>query len=218
VRDALVRGGVHGESIRVVPSGIDVEALAAPAGAREALRREWGIGADDVVVLVLGVLERRKGHAVLLAAAKELGAGIRCVFCGDGSERESLVAAAARSGVGVLFAGFRRDVAACLAAADVVALPSLHEGLGVAALEAMAAARPVVASRVGGLAEVVVDGETGLVVPTSDPASLAAALARLAREPALRARLGEAGRARVLSRYTGARMAEGTLACYEGRP
>jgi glycosyltransferase involved in cell wall biosynthesis len=218
VRDALVRGGVHGESIRVVPSGIDVEALAAPAGAREALRREWGIGADDVVVLVLGVLERRKGHAVLLTAATELGAGIRYVFCGGGSERESLAAAAARSAVDVVFAGFRRDVAACLAAADVVALPSLHEGLGVAALEAMAAARPVVASRVGGLAEVVVDGETGLVVPRSDPASLAAALARLAREPALRARLGEAGRARVLSRYTGARMAEGTLACYEGRP
>jgi L-malate glycosyltransferase len=218
VRDALVRGGVHGESIRVVPSGVDVEALTAPAGAREALRREWGIGTDEMMVLVLGVLERRKGHAVLLAAARAAGAGIRYVFCGGGSERESLAAAAAGSGVEVVFAGFRRDVAACLAAADVVALPSLHEGLGVAALEAMAASRPVVASRVGGLAEVVIDGETGILVPPSDQVSLAAALARLAREPALRTRLGEAGRDRVLIRYTGGRMAEGTLACYEDRP
>jgi len=114
--------------------------------------------------------------------------------------------------------GFRRDVAACLAAADVVALPSLQEGLGVAALEAMAAGRPVVASRVGGLAEAVVHEETGLLVPPGDPTALATALARLARDPGLRARLGAAGRARVLAHYTAARMAEGTLACYEDRP
>src|SRR6059036_62243 len=109
--------------------------------------------------------------------------------------------------------GFRRDVAACLAAADIIALPSLQEGLGVAALEAMAASRPVVASRVGGLAEAVVQEETGLLVPPADPDALALALARLAREPGLRARLGAAGRARVLAHYTMARMAAGTLAC-----
>jgi len=109
-------------------------------------------------------------------------------------------------------------VAACLAAADVVALPSRQEGLGVAALEAMAAGRPVVASRVGGLAEAIVPEETGLLVPPGDPMALATALARLARDPGLRARLGAAGRERVLGRYTAARMAEGTLACYEDRP
>ena len=99
-----------------------------------------------------------------------------------------------------------------------MALPSLHEGLGVAALEAMAAARPVVASRVGGLAEVVVDGESGLLVPPGDPAALAAALAQPgAPIPRCVPRLGAAGRARVLARYTAARMADGTLACY-GEP
>jgi glycosyltransferase involved in cell wall biosynthesis len=218
VRDALVRGGVEPARIRVVPSGIDVERLAAPPAAGAALRGEWGIGPDAVAVVVLGALERRKGHAVLLAAAAELGDDLRYVFCGDGSERAALEAAAAGLPGRVVFAGFRRDVAACLAAADVVAMPSLHEGLGVAALEAMAASRPVVASRVGGLGEVVVDGETGVLVPPSDPAALAAGLARVARDPGLRARYGAAGRARVLAVYSGARMAEGTLACYEGRP
>src|SRR5205085_7244813 len=103
-------------------------------------------------------------------------------------------------GDAVRFVGFRTDLDACLAAADVAVLPSLQEGLGVAALEAMAAARPVVASRVGGLGEAVVHGETGLLVPPADPGALAAALARLIGDPALRVRLGAAGRARVLAR------------------
>jgi len=163
----------------------------------------------------------RKGHAVLLAAAAGLASAaprLRYVFCGEGRQAEALARAAAALDGAVEMVGFRRDVAACLAAADIVALPSLQEGLGVAALEAMAAGRPVVASRVGGLAEAVVHEETGLLVPPGDPTALAAALARLARDPDLRARLGAAGHARVLARYTATRMAEGTLACYEDRP
>src|SRR5262249_24092548 len=139
---------------------------------------------------------------------------LRYVFAGEGSERGALAAAARELGDRVVFAGFRRDVAACLAAADLVAVPSLHEGLGVAALEAVAAGRPVVASRVGGLAEVVVEGERRLLTAAGEPQPLAAALAALADDPGLRARLGQGGRARVLARYTAARMAEGTLACY----
>ena len=217
VRDALMRAGVERERIRVVPSGIDVARLVPAPDAGDVLRREWGIGPEAVAVVVLGALERRKGHAVLLAAAAQLGDDLRYVFCGDGGERGTLEETAARLPGRVGFAGFRRDVATCLAAADVVAMPSLHEGLGVAALEAMAAARPVIASRVGGLGEVVVDGETGILVPPSDPPALAAGLTRLARDRDLRARYGAAGRARVLAVYSGARMAEGTLACYEGR-
>jgi glycosyltransferase involved in cell wall biosynthesis len=219
VRAALLRAGVDADRIRVVPSGIDPTSADAPPGARAAVRAAWGVAADELLVLVLGALERRKGHAVLLAAAERLaGLPLRYVFCGAGNEGAALAGAAAPLGDRVVFAGFRRDVGACLAAADVVALPSLHEGLGVAALEAMAAGRPVVASRVGGLAEVLVDGESGLLASPGDPASLAGALRRLAADPALRARLGQAGRARFLARYTSARMAEGTLACYGGTP
>ncbi len=221
VRAALLRVGVRPERIRVVPSGIEPARLAPPAGAREALRREWRIDAEDVLVLVPGALERRKGHAVLLAAASLLAADglrLRYVFCGDGREAAALARAAEALGGGVHFAGFRADMAACLAAADIVALPSLREGLGVAALEAMAAARPVVGSRVGGLAEAVAHEESGLLVPPAEPPALARALARLARDAPLRARLGAGGRARVLARFTAEQMAEGTLACYGGRP
>ncbi len=221
VRTALIRVGVRAERIRVVPSGIDARALAAPPAARAAVRREWGLGDDEVAVVALGALEVRKGHAVLLAAAAGLASAaprLRYVFCGEGRQAKALAGAAAALDGAARLVGFRRDVAACLAAADIVALPSLQEGLGVAALEAMAAGRPVVASRVGGLAEAVVHEETGLLVPPGDPTALAAALARLARDPDLRARLGAAGHARVLARYTATRMAEGTLACYEDRP
>ena len=220
VREALVRGGVRAERIRVVPSGIDPAAVQASAGAGEAHRRAWGIAPDDVLVLVLGALERRKGHAILLAAARQLATAqprLRYVFCGSGSEEASLRRLADPMRGSVLFAGQQTDVGGCLAAADIVAMPSLKEGLGVAALEAMAAERPVVASRVGGLAEAVVDGESGLLVTPGDPAPLADAIAALIADPALRRRLAEAGRARVLARYTAARMADGTLACY-GEP
>ncbi len=218
VRAALVAAGVRPERIRVVPSGIDPARYEAPADAGAALRRAAGAAPSDVVVVVMGGLVVRKGHAVLLAAAERAPASLRYVFCGDGTERAALERTAAGLGGRVHFAGFRGDVAACLAAADVVALPSLHEGLGVAALEAMAASRAVVASRVGGLGEVVEDGVTGMLVSPSDPAALAAALEALAGEPMRRAAMGIAGRARVAARFTAARMAEGTIACYGEAP
>ena len=221
VRAALLAAGVRAERIRVVPSGVDLGRVAAPPDARPTTRAAWGAAADEVVVLVPGALERRKGHAVLLAAAARLppsGPPVRFVFAGAGREEAALRRLAGRLGGRVAFVGFRTDLGAMLAGADVVAMPSLQEGLGVAALEAMAAGRPVVASRVGGLGEAVVDGETGLLVPPGEPAALARALAELAADPARRARLGAAGRARVLARYTMAQMAEGTLACYGGPP
>ncbi|MGH7896200.1 MAG: glycosyltransferase [Candidatus Binatia bacterium] len=220
VRAALVSAGVDAARIRVVPSGVDVEAFTVADDARAVVRREWGVGADDVAVVALGVLEERKGHATLMEAATRIAADlpIHYVFCGTGSIEGRLRAAAALSRAPIHFAGFRRDVPACLAAADVVVLPSLHEGLGVAALEAMAAGRAVVASRVGGLAEVVEDRGTGLLVPAQDPGALAEALGVLARDRERRHAMGRRGLARVRARYSAAAMADGTLACYVERP
>jgi glycosyltransferase involved in cell wall biosynthesis len=216
VERALRTAGVAAERIRVVPSGVDPDRFGAPREGRAALRAAWGAGDADLVAIVVGMLETRKGHATLLDAAAQLGRRVplRLVFCGSGSLDDTLRRHATARGVAVTFLGFRDDVAGCLAAADVAVLPSLHEGLGVAALEAMAASRAVVASRVGGLAEVVVEGETGRLVPPGDSAALAAALEELGHDPALRARMGAAGAARVAARYSAAAMADGTIACY----
>jgi glycosyltransferase involved in cell wall biosynthesis len=220
VRAALLRSGVRFERIRVVPSGIDVDAFAPPSGARERVRAEWDAAVDDVVVVLMGVLELRKGHRVLLDAAREVPPGLRLryVFCGAGRQESSLKERVAAERLPVHFAGFRRDVAACLAAADIAVLPSLHEGLGVAALEAMAAGRSVVASRTGGLIEVVVDGDTGRLVQPDDAPALARALTVLASDPEARRAMGVRGTARVRERFSGAAMAEGTLACYGRTP
>jgi glycosyltransferase involved in cell wall biosynthesis len=110
----------------------------------------------------------------------------------------------------VRWLGARDDVGDLLAACDVFVLPSRAEGLGVAALEAMAAARPLVVSAVGGLAEAVVDERTGLLVAPGDAVALGAALERLLHEPALRARLGAAGPARVAEGF----LAEQMVAAY----
>src|SRR5262245_18282533 len=99
VRVALLRAGVEAARIRVVPSGIDPATAEAPPGARAAVRAAWAASSDDVLVVVLGALERRKGHAVLLAAATRLdGVPLRYVFCGEGSEQAALAAAAAPVG------------------------------------------------------------------------------------------------------------------------
>jgi len=133
---------------------------------------------------------------------------------GDGRQRTEALARELDLGSACVFTGVRRDVPDLMAASDVFVMSSLWEGLGLVFLEAMATGLPVVSTRVSAIPEVVVDGETGLLVPPADDAALADALVRLAREPALRARLGAAGRARVRERFGLERMIDETLAVY----
>jgi glycosyltransferase involved in cell wall biosynthesis len=114
----------------------------------------------------------------------------------------------------VVFAGYRGDVPALLAGCDVFCLPSRAEGLPMVVLEAMMQARPVVATPAGGTAELVADGETGLLVPVGDAGALAAALRTLLDDPGRARRLGEAGRARVLAEFSADRAAERILGLY----
>jgi glycosyltransferase involved in cell wall biosynthesis len=212
----LAACGVPAGAIRVVPSAVDPAQLR-PARTRAAVREAEGSPAGAACLLCAAALIHRKGIDVLLEAAARLsarGLAPELWLAGDGPERVALEASARSLGLAARarFRGARDDVPDLLAACDVFVLPSRREGLGVAALEAMALARPVVASRVGGLAEAVLHETTGLLVPPEDPAALADALERLLRDPALRERLGAAGPGRVAARHSAKAMVD----AYEG--
>src|SRR5581483_9158342 len=219
VRDALVARGVDPAAIAVVPSGVEVERFRPPEGAAVAARAELRIAPERAVIAAVGSLHARKGHAILLRALARLASRrLRplCLVAGAGPEVQGLLDLARDLGLAerVHWLGRLDDVRPLLWAADVVAMPSLAEGLGVAAIEAMAAGRAVVASAVGGLGELVRDRVDGLLVPPADDIALADALARCLEDGELRDRLGKAAVARA-GEYSVAAMARGTEAVYE---
>ncbi|MFN0009934.1 MAG: glycosyltransferase family 4 protein [Planctomycetota bacterium] len=210
VHEALLEAGVEPAKVSTIPSSVDPAALA-PRVQRETTRRALEVPEGALVLLVLASLIRRKGLDVLLDALATLrNPGIVLWIAGEGPERAALEAQAERLGLAarVRFLGRREDAADLLAACDVYVLPSRREGLGVSALEAMAARRPIVATRVGGLGDAVADERTGLLVPPEDAAQLARALTRLAADPALRRRLGEAGPARLAEGFLASQMVD----------
>jgi glycosyltransferase involved in cell wall biosynthesis len=198
----LLDAGVPAERVITIPSVVDPRSVRTEAD-RERTRAALGVAPEAFVLLSLVSLVKRKGIDVLLRALSAMRAAEaeRTVLLvgGEGPEHEPLEVLAEELGLSarVTFLGRRTDKAELLAACDAFVLPSRQEGLGVAALEAMAAGRAVVASRVGGLGETVLDEGTGLLVPPGEPEALARALDRLLEEPELRERLGAAGPARV---------------------
>ncbi len=207
--------GVNASLVHVVPNGIPLR-----TGVRDRIRRELAVGTDDLLIVSIGNLYPVKGHAVLLDALAMLGDAPRwrLAIAGRGDEESRLRARADEAGIGdrVRLLGFREDVADILAAADIFAMPSLSEGLPLALVEAMSFGLPVVVSRVGGIPEVVTDGEDGMLVPPSDATALAAALRSLFGDVARRRRLGDAARARALRDYAIATMADRYELLYRG--
>jgi len=195
------------EKTLIIGNGVDAERFRSLPD-RAAARREAGLPEDGYVIGTIGRLHPVKGHGDLLAALARLaqanGAPPHLVIAGPAPEEEKarLLERARAEGVEHLLhlLGHREDVPDLLAAMDVFTLPSLSEGMPNALLEAMAAGKPVVATRVGGSAELVSDGETGLLVPPGAPEALAEVLAGLRADPARAARLGEAARAAVAPR------------------
>ena len=191
-------GRRHAELIRVIRNGIDTDVVR-----REGLEppaTEIPPGSYGTVTH----LRHRKGVDVLIEAAAALRKafpGRRCLVGGIGPLERRLRRQSHTSGDAVEFLGLRTDARRILHALDVVVIPSRHEGLPLVLLEAMALGRPIVATRVDGIAEVLEDGVTGLLVPAEDPAALALALARLFREPELGGRLGSAARDAVERRF-----------------
>jgi glycosyltransferase involved in cell wall biosynthesis len=193
--DFLVHGkGYPPHKVVVVPNGRDLTRFA-PGAHREAVRKELGLDRGAPVVGVVGRLETQKGHVYLLDAWPEVirvHPDARLLVVGEGSLHDALVNQARGRHVAdsVIFTGFRSDVPRVLDAIDVLALPSLHEGMPLTVIEAAAAGRPVVATAVDGTPEVVREGETGSLVPPADPAALARALLAMLGDPDAAARMG----------------------------
>ena len=214
VRDDLVALGVAPrEKFTVVRLGIELEDRVAGVDGRDETRRVLGIATDRFTVGWIGRMTGVKRTGDVLLAFKQLqDRGVDATLClvGDGPERDQVERRAHDLGImrNTLFLGYQEDVAPFYAAFDAMILPSGNEGTPVSAIESLAAGRPVVATRVGGVPDVVRDGEDGFLVDRGAVDQLVDALARLAADPDLRARMGEAGRSRVLPRYAVQRLVD----------
>jgi len=205
IRDLLIEGGVQSEKIRVIYSGIDPRPFS--------LEIDKPRASSLPTVGTVAVLERRKGHRYLLEAAKILkdkGVRPRILLAGAGQERAFLEQLVTRWGLQreVVFMEFVSDVPNFLAGIDLFVLPSLNEGLGVSIIEAMAAGKPVVASRVGGIPELVQDRITGLLVPPGNAQALAEAISHLLSEPSMMESMGTMAKRRVQRDLTMDHMAD----------
>lgn len=201
--------GVPPARVARIYYGLDPDEYLRDAQA-DGVRLSFGIGSDDGIIAYVGRLTGQKGVGDLLEAfgyvAQQFPAA-RLLIVGDGPLRRRLAAQAGRAGRGrVIFVGWRTDVPAIMQAIDVLVVPSHWEGFGLVTLEAMAARRPMIASRVSALPEIVRDGETGWLVPPGDARALAAALGEALRDPARARAMGRQGRVRLETHFTISRM------------
>jgi L-malate glycosyltransferase len=212
LRTFMIEEGFSREHVDVIRNGIDLGPLPS-AGSRVDARSRLGISHDEFVIGAIGRLDPVKSLETLIDAMPLMTRGgrrVRLVLIGEGPERDRLeahVAAAGASGA-VTFTGHRSDVRELLPALDVYVNCSVFEGISLTILEAMAAQLPVVASRVGGTPEVVVDGECGYLVEPRDPRALAGAVSNLRDHPELGLAFGRAARARVEKHFSIDRMVQ----------
>ncbi|MEO8461745.1 MAG: glycosyltransferase family 4 protein, partial [Chloroflexota bacterium] len=197
--------GRHGAPVSLIYNGIDLQRYddLIPCCT---LREEYGLPPEGPMVGVVARLEAEKGHPTLLNAWPQVLAQFpdaTLLVIGEGSRESALKEQATELGISdsVIFTGRRDDVPAVTKSLDVAVLPSYREAQGLTILEAMALSRPVVASNVGGIPEMIEDGKTGLLVPPHDPSALADAIVRLLVDHPLADTLGRAGHALVHDRF-----------------
>lgn len=201
-----------------IHNGVDLEAVRVTTQ-RAALRRKWYIAEGAVVIGTVGRLVPVKGHAILMEATRILRASmhnVTLVLVGDGPLRYDLEASAKRLGVAnaIVFAGHQDEAYDFMNMMDIFVLPSLHEGIPMVVLEALALQRPVVATRVGGIPEVIAHDLSGKLVNAGDAAELALALQELIERPEKARALGVAGRRQVEQEFSANTMAERTATMY----
>jgi glycosyltransferase involved in cell wall biosynthesis len=205
--------------IVVIHNGVDTVELDKTASSH--VRSILGLDPSVFVFAVVGSLEERKGHGYLLDAFARLGvAGLAktaLLVVGEGEEEASLKRKCSELGLGgrIHFLGYREDVQSIVRDVDCLVVPSTMEGMPFVILEAMTASKPVIASKIYGIPEVIVEGETGFMVPPRDVDSLYAAMRKVFENPGLCRRMGAAGRRRVESSFSLERMVRGVESVYE---
>jgi glycosyltransferase involved in cell wall biosynthesis len=203
VRQALIDNeGFPAARVQVIYNGIDLAPFEQDCPDRAALRASLGLEADDFVLFQVARLDYLKDHHTALRTMERVAAlrpNARLMLVGEGPEQAKIEEGIAQKNLGanVRLLGLRKDVARLLPAADLFLLTSTSEGIPLTLIEAMAARLPVVSTNVGGVAEVVEEGRTGLLAPSGDDAALAERVLRLAADPSLRASMGAAGRDRA---------------------
>jgi glycosyltransferase involved in cell wall biosynthesis len=215
VAGVLRRWRVPGGKLATIPNGVDLERF---AGAAPALRPWISKGRRRVIGFV-GRMVPEKGGELLLRSAKAIlrtHPDVTFVMVGEGPARSTWEALAAELGISahVVFTGTRKDMPELYASLDMLVLPSFNECMPMCLLEAMASGKPVIASRVGAVEQVIVPESTGLLIGPGDGVALEESIGRLLRDPALAARLGHAGRERVTGRFSSEVVAESYLGLY----
>jgi glycosyltransferase involved in cell wall biosynthesis len=227
VRRALIANeGFPAARVGVIFNGIDMYQFTVRRD-REAVRRELGLGPENLVILQVARLDPLKDHATAIRVINHLAhrnPDSRLILVGQGPEETAIREKVEAWGLTdrVRFLGLRTDVARLLSAADLFLLTSVSEGIPLVLIEAMAAGLPVVSTDVGGVGEVVEDGRTGLLAPSGDDGALAEKVLLLARDPAECERMGRAGRVRAETMFSERQMHAAYLRLYgemlEGRP
>ena len=219
VAESVIASGLAPDRVEVVYEGVEVPPLVS-SDARRRARQRWRVGEGETLLGCVGYLLPEKGQHLLIRALPALRAqhpNSRVLLAGDGPCRQRLERLARELGMApaVHFAGFVTDVHEVYAALDVFVFPSLAEPLGTSLLAAMAYGLPVVGVGRGGVIEIVEDGRSGLLVPDPEPGGIAAAVAKLLRDPDLALSLGRAARKIIQRRFALEHMVENTLRVYE---
>lgn len=211
---------VGSSRVRCIPNGVDLDRVRAQ-GDRQILRKEFGILDNETVIGIVGRLTPIKGHETFLKSAvrlvQEERHDVRILVVGEGPLKDSLRALVMSLGIRdkVIFAGHRDDVYDVIETMDIFVLPSYHEGIPMVLLEAMALKRAVIASRVGGIPEVVDHGVNGLLVSAGNEAELTEACKLLMLDRSLAARLSEAARSKVETCFSSRVMCDKVASLYE---